>query len=326
MARILSIPDVHGTHCWETAKTIPRENYDYIVFHGDYFDSWENEWPDQGENFTSICSFVREDREHRKLLLGNHDWSYLSGTRNGSCSGHQNSRVLQIRNLLTQNLDIIDLAFECDGWVFSHAGFSSTWVKSIKKIFHQMMDKFPDDESENPYLCWDENEFSISFLNEQWHKLSHTSGEENFYYEFDELLDWYGFFSGSGDEITQGPLWIRPESLLQDAYYKNQVVGHTELCLYEKICLQQKENRAIFIDSALHEVYDIIDTKSDYQFMTFAEFFKDRKKTLKVINDIKSQLVFHKDEASDFIKISLKNNFSEEIADKILKIAFKNIM
>ena len=111
MPRILSIPDVHGTHCWEAAKTIPRKNYDYIVFHGDYFDSCENEWPDQGENFATICSFVREDREQRKLLLGNHDWSYLSGTRNGSCSGHQNGRITEIRNLLTQNLDIIDLAF-----------------------------------------------------------------------------------------------------------------------------------------------------------------------------------------------------------------------
>ena len=42
-----------------------------------------------------------------------------------------------------------------------------------------------------------------------------------------------GFFSPSGDEISQGPLWIRPESLLQDAYYPKQVVGHTEMCLYK---------------------------------------------------------------------------------------------
>ena len=32
-------------------------------------------------------------------------------------------------------------------------------------------------------------------------------------------------------KILEGPLWIRPTSLLEDAYYKNQVVGHTELCL-----------------------------------------------------------------------------------------------
>ena len=94
------------------------------------------------------------------MLIGNHDWSYISGTRDGCrVSGHQSGHILEIRNLLEQNLDIIDLAFECDGWVFSP----------------------------------------------------------------------------SGDEISQGHLWIRPESLLQDAYYPKQVVGHTEMCLYEKV-------------------------------------------------------------------------------------------
>lgn len=59
---------------------------------------------------------------------------------------------------LSRRLDIIDLAFECDGWVFSHAGFSATWVESILKVFHQMLDKWPDDEeAESPELVWDEN-------------------------------------------------------------------------------------------------------------------------------------------------------------------------
>ena len=57
MAKIISIPDVHGSHKWEIVKSIPQDNYDYIVFHGDYFDSWENDWPDQGENFKAICNF-----------------------------------------------------------------------------------------------------------------------------------------------------------------------------------------------------------------------------------------------------------------------------
>ena len=46
MASILSVPDVHGSHEWEVVKNLPKDSYDYIVFHGDYFDSWENEWPD----------------------------------------------------------------------------------------------------------------------------------------------------------------------------------------------------------------------------------------------------------------------------------------
>lgn len=46
MAKILVMPDVHGSHQWEVVKSIPKEAYDYIVFIGDYFDTWQNEWPD----------------------------------------------------------------------------------------------------------------------------------------------------------------------------------------------------------------------------------------------------------------------------------------
>ena len=127
MARILSVPDVHGSHEWEVVKILPKNSYDYIVFHGDYFDAWENEWPYQGENFKNICDFVREDTEQRKLLIGNHDWSYLSQSREGSnCSGHQSGskksegKISVIRKLLLDSLDILELAFECDGWVFKN--------------------------------------------------------------------------------------------------------------------------------------------------------------------------------------------------------------
>ena len=157
MARILSVPDVHGSHEWAVVKTLPKDSYDYIVFHGDYFDSWENEWPDQGENFKNICDFVREDTEHRKLLIGNHDWSYLSQSREGqNCSGHQSGsiysegKITVIRELLLGARDILELAFECDGWVFSHAGFSKTAVNYMQEIL------------KNLGMIQDEKEYSIS--------------------------------------------------------------------------------------------------------------------------------------------------------------------
>ena len=67
------------------------------------------------------------------FFLGNHDWSYLSKTVNGAgVSGHQNRRIDEIRGLLTENHDILDIAFECEAncpggrIVFAHAGFSRT--------------------------------------------------------------------------------------------------------------------------------------------------------------------------------------------------------
>ena len=86
--KILVIPDVHGSHEWEKVKSIPKTDYDKVVFLGDYFDSGiysekikafvsNNNWPDQGENFRNICNWVREKPDTRKICLGNHDWSVL---------------------------------------------------------------------------------------------------------------------------------------------------------------------------------------------------------------------------------------------------------
>ena len=250
--KVLVIPDVHGSHEWETAKKYAPNEFDYIVFLGDYFDSWKNEWPDQGKNFKTICNYVRQDTAHRKLLLGNHDWSYLSRTKHGGgVSGHQNEKIDKIRNLLQSNHDILDLAFEVDRVVFSHAGFSRTWVESLFNLFDY-------DEKNNLSL--------VDFLNKKWHSLSFIPGDSGFNYGFEELLDWHGFLSGSGNEVTQGPLWIRPETLLQDAFYHTQVVGHTEYCNDDFVILCEQsssadcKNTLIMTDSESHKVFGMIDT------------------------------------------------------------------
>lgn len=318
MAKVLSVPDVHGSHEWEVVKTLPKDSYDFIVFHGDYFDSWENEWPDQGENFKNICDFVRKDTEHRKLLIGNHDWSYLSQSRDGqNCSGHQSGSIYSegeitvIRELLLGAKDILELAFECDGWVFSHAGFSKTSVRYMQEILKKKG------------IIQDENEYSISLLNSVFKKRLEEYDIPNFskWISFDEKLDWDGCFSGSGDEPSQFCLWIRPDSLLEDAYYNKQVVGHTEFCIYDKIYLQQGENKIIVVDSPNHEVYDVLNTQKEYAFFSVAEINKQRKKLFKVVNNIKSQLIMHND-TEDFIRKSLKEHFPDDVVEKLIKLAF----
>ncbi len=318
--KILIIPDVHGSHEWEMVKRLPATDYDYVIFLGDYFDSWENEWPDQGENFKSICDFVREDKVHRKLLLGNHDWSYLSKTKYGAgVSGHQNSHIGEIRNLLTENHDILDIAFECNvdcaggRIVLSHAGFSRTWISYILNVFGIQ-----------------ENQWSISLLNEQWHKLSFNPYSEGFNYAFEELLDWHGFFSGSGDEVTQGPLWIRPESLLKNAFYETQIVGHTEYCLGDFVVLSEKDmsldrkNTVIVSDSSNHCIFDIIDTeKLPGNAISLLEFSKFYKSTLKQINDIKSQEFAQADFSKERAMARLSEVFSEKLAGWYYRMFFE---
>ena len=51
-----------------------------------------------------------------------------------------------IRALLNSNYDIPDIAEEFDGWIFSHAGFSKTWVDTyFKKQLHVCLDKLPEE-------------------------------------------------------------------------------------------------------------------------------------------------------------------------------------
>jgi GGDEF domain-containing protein len=53
--------------------------------------------------------------------------------------------------------------------------------------------------------------------------------------------------------------------------------------------------------------------------MTIPEFNNWYKKTLKIINDIKAQLIYDNDE-ENFVKESLNHHFSKEIAEKIYKL------
>lgn len=344
MSDVLCIADVHGSHEWERAK---NEKFDYCVCFGDSCDCWENEWPDQGNNIRNLFAWIREDPKHRKYVCGNHDFSYFTGTREGSrVSGHQASHVGELRAIFMANLDLIDVAFEIDGWVFSHAGFTKTWVQYIKRVLHEILDKFPDDiEKRNEFesleeyreymnkvdeskLVWDENEFNIDFLNKFWHSISHVPGDENFYYGIDELFDWHGFFSGSGDEISQGPFWVRPSSLLADAYFRNQCVGHTEAAIDGPICLgrevhdattgEDELNKVIIFDSPKHLLAHF-DTEKSLGYITTLEFNKRYKKLEKAVNDVKSLKLDSKEK----IEKALAEKTSERQAEYLYKMFFE---
>lgn len=304
--KILIIPDVHGSHNWEIAKE-KIDEVDFVVFLGDYVDSWENNWPDQGENVKAIFDFKRKHPDKVKVLLGNHDWSYISGSRYGSdCSGHQTSKITEIRSLFTANLDIIDLAFECDGWVFSHAGFSNTAVNYMKQIMEDIYTIYPKadklcfetkeeadayfNELYKDVVVWDQNQYSVETLNKCWHERSHFHGDENFSLSFDEKLDWDGCISGSGDEITQFCLWIRPRALLNDAYYPKQVVGHTEYCCageYEALT-NKNGDVVVLCDSVNHDVFEVFDTQNPPKAINIDEFYKKLKRFDKKVNNLKS--------------------------------------
>lgn len=307
--KVLIIPDMHGSHNWEKAKAIVKEHPDYyVVGLGDWADSgiynrklsvWQNnnKWPDQGENLKNALEWFSEDKEHRFFCLGNHDWAYLTMTRGGQyVSGHQSGHASEIRSILNSYKDILHIGKELDGWVFSHAGFTENWVNSYMiPQLHKMFDKWPEEDDGKP-LVWDESEFSVDFLNKVFRSLDHIPGDPNSDYGFDELLDWHGAFSGTGDEVMQGPYWVRPSALLRSHYYPNQVVGHTEMCIGEPVKLKSKDSRVVILDSTDHDLIYVFDTENPGDdFLFEADFNRLIKKINKAIGTIWSMKITDED-------------------------------
>ena len=309
MSKVLIISDMHGSHNWEQAKSIVKEQkIDYVVSLGDWVDSWENNWPDQGENLQKALDWFREDTKHRFFCIGNHDFSYITNTWQGhKVSGHQYTHADEIKAILENNKDILHYCVEIDGWVFSHAGISKTWINDyIKPIFHTIYDT---DEK-----VWDEKDFDINLIDKTLMKNA-TSFER-----LNELIDWHGLYSGSGNEKIQGLLWIRPEALVKDMYYPQQVVGHTEWAVGEPARLKSKMGKLLVTDSREHDVMYILDTekKSDNKFFTLLEYAKRLKKIDKVINKILSMKIMDEKIIKEmFYKIGLTRKEVESYYERI---------
>lgn len=193
--KLLVISDIHGRKIWEdiiTDNNLWKNNrQDYkIIFLGDYFDSFNISGIDQISNFKKILNFKKNNSDKVILLLGNHDYHYLKGV-NEHYSGYQSYLSFDIEELLMDNLNLFQICYIENKFLFSHAGISKSWLQ------------FRDIKLEDININLQHNYKIFGF----------SPGK---------------YFSSYGDEIEQGPLWIRPNSLRRN-YLENyiHVVGHT---------------------------------------------------------------------------------------------------
>ena len=186
--RTLVLGDIHGRTCWKDITS--EQDYDKVVFLGDYFDTHESiSYPQQIENFENVLSFKADYPEKVVLLLGNHDNSYFADER---CSGYNVKYADAIKSVLHEadDLGYLQVTYIQGDILMSHAGVTEFWLHKIAK-------------------CSDVTEISMK----------------------DEASLLFNYIMGGdtyGNSISQGPLWIRPESLLKDAVKDyRQIVGHT---------------------------------------------------------------------------------------------------
>lgn len=184
--KTLILGDTHGRDNWKSH--IEQETPDKLIFVGDYFDAKSNiPYYQEQQNFQDIIELKKSRPEDVVLLLGNHDLHYMLPEQ---YSGYQWHHAPDIEELLENNIEFLQWAYEQDGFLFTHAGVTKTWCENNK------IDPQED-------------------LVEQINNLTPW----NFRFVGDSFY---------GDDIMASPVWVRPESLSQDKVDGfRHVVGHT---------------------------------------------------------------------------------------------------
>lgn len=189
------IGDTHGRNSW---KSLVDLEYDKFIFLGDYFDSYTIPGVIQLHNFNEILDFKRKNKDKVELLIGNHDYHYFPGVRE-DYSGYQGTKRFEFQDALERAYkeDLLKVVYQYQDYIFSHAGLTKTWFDSNELDINNIAD------SVNELFEFKPNKFSF-----------HMGGN----------------LSNTGDDITQGPFWVRPQSLNRDHLdnYKF-VVGHTSV-------------------------------------------------------------------------------------------------
>lgn len=123
------------------------------------------------------------------FLAGNHCYHYLFGWE--FYSGYQAKIAFKAKKLLKQ-MDL-KIAYLHENYLITHAGVTKTWFNTLPKIEGNVAE----------------------VINQVWTykpKMFMFNGKDPY-----------------GDNITQGPLWVRPKSLMKDGLDYHHIVGHTFL-------------------------------------------------------------------------------------------------
>ncbi len=221
--KVIIIGDLHGRTVW---KKIVEDNPDanLFIFMGDYFDSFDIDIMEQMHNFRDIITFRKENPDKVITLIGNHDYHYTSGCI-GSYSGFEYSILfnmkLELDTLIKEG--ILIMAHQIGNHLFTHAGVTKTFCEENNIDIENLV------ENLNASLIYKPTIFNFRV------------GKNR---------------SPYGDDVTQGPLWVRPISLLDDGLDYIHVVGHTQKMLVTELLDDEgPEYGCVLVDTLMGNQY-----------------------------------------------------------------------
>ena len=217
--KICAIGDTHGRLNWEEIVAKELESSDKIIFMGDYFDTHDDISPEQQlSNFNEIVAYKRANMDKVVMLIGNHDYHYMnlvSDNYSGYQRGYAKSFNEAIETALADGL--MQMCYTHAHFVFTHAGVTRTWCTN--------------------------SGIDINLRGLELEKAINDLFIKNRIFFSFQIGD---NFSQSGNDITQPPIWVRPESLLSDMLDDIIcVVGHTTV---SRLGLMDELPKLILID------------------------------------------------------------------------------
>lgn len=241
--KLLCVGDLHTKqHILDAIQ--PRfAEYERVVFLGDYCDDWVAMPEDSYYLLKSLVELKQQQPERIILLLGNHDLSEWLGSR-FSCSGFNYNTHALVKPFFDEHQDLFQLAFCWHKIVFTHAGITTGWLRSLP---HIKLKEIRQTLKDNP--AW-----LTELFNESLTKTDDPVAQTI----FNAFAQAGPARGGSG---APSPIWADKKELLADpAPFLAQIVGHTPVPNIE-VTPQSKAHRLLaFCDTFSHHNF----FKKDY--------------------------------------------------------------
>ena len=128
--KIKVIGDTHGNPIWKTFIE-DIEEYDKIIFLGDYLDAYRFDSRETIDNFKEIIELKLKYPDKVVLLFGNHCIHYIFAIQ--PCSRYMKHYRLEIENIYKEHLELFQFAYQYENHLFTHAGISKVWFDYLFK-------------------------------------------------------------------------------------------------------------------------------------------------------------------------------------------------